>query len=449
MTIEGYEFLSELGGGGYSDIYRVRSVKYDRLFVAKVARVCETLEVEHAWGAFDREVKALMKLSHPNIVKMYDALRLDSNFIIILEDCPNGSLGDYIEKNGRVHGPLLVRITRDLCSALRYAWEQGVQHRDVKPENIMFDEGGKAKLVDFGISNVTNGVKVSDFRCTTRCASPEIVKRQPHDPVKTDIWAFGVTILWIAGGVDPWHAKTKDELYNKIMAGRYTVPGCLPPMIESMVEHMLRLDPSERIMPKLEQFDEFNLGEAVYRPASRAGSFHTVCKSFMRPGLLVPTMSPHIGRSPMRKSFDGTPVSAKAVIREVGRFSKIRRVHADAACHSCAPSISTVDNVISESKGETGLVCEEDELQSQDNQQEVGEDVNEITPRLRSNVKSMSGVDLRCSTPKGYMSRQCTIPIVRSNFHKRIPVSGNRRVSVTGVNQGSFGGSALLAKCGD
>lgn len=254
LVIGDYEFLEAIGEGGYSSVYRVRSLKFDRTFVAKVARVKEN-DIEGAWKAFDCEYQALLRLDHPNIIKLYGHFRHGNSFILILEDCRNGSLYDYMKKNGAVPVEQLVKVTKDICSALRYAWSHGVQHRDIKPPNILFDEFGRAKLVDFGISIVTEETtgtrkcQVVDFRCSPICAAPEILNRLPHDPVKTDIWALGVTILWMARGSIPWVCDSRSQMKTLIQYGQYTIPPELDLGIARIVRRMLALLPNDRELP--------------------------------------------------------------------------------------------------------------------------------------------------------------------------------------------------------
>lgn len=258
LVLEGYEFIEEIGRGGFSSVYRVKSQKFNRFYVAKVAHIIEA-NMDGAWRAFDSEIQALLRLDHPNIINLYAHFRYNDNFVLILEYCPNGSLYDYIRDNGAMTGGLLRRTVKELCSALRCAWEQGVQHRDIKPANILVDDKGHTKLVDFGISiigrNSDVATKVVDYRCSPICAAPEILNKVPHDPVKSDIWSLGATILWLAAGSVPWPCYSLDEMVKAIRFGQYRVSSCVDPDIHRLVRRMLMMDPDERVFPSEEEID--------------------------------------------------------------------------------------------------------------------------------------------------------------------------------------------------
>lgn len=256
LIIHDYEFLEPIGEGGFATVWKVKSYQYDRLFVAKISKV-NGHDIERAWKAFDCEVQALMRLDHPNIIKLYKHFRYNSDFVMILEYCPNGSLEEYISKNGPLEGPRLIRVVKNICSALNYCWSNGVQHRDIKPQNIMFDANGRARLVDFGISITRNDEKchslssteIVDFKCSLVCAAPEIVRKLPYDPVKSDIWATGITILWMARGSKPWNCKDVKDLMNMIIYGQYIIPGTMNHVVEKMTRGMLCLSPMDRVFP--------------------------------------------------------------------------------------------------------------------------------------------------------------------------------------------------------
>lgn len=251
-VLEGYEFMETIGKGGYSSVWRVRSQKFDCLFVAKVS-IVNGFEIESAWQSFDSEIRALLRLNHPNIIRLYDHFRVENNFVIILEYCTNGSLEDYVKTHGAITGPLLIRVIKEICGALKYAWDRGVQHRDIKPGNIMFSESGRVKIVDFGISTIiSNAHHCADFRCSKVCAAPEILNKTPHDPVKSDIWAVGVTLMWIAGGEVPWKCKDRNDMLLRIKYGQYTMPE-MDGDVARIVERMVVVPPAERAFPSTEE----------------------------------------------------------------------------------------------------------------------------------------------------------------------------------------------------
>lgn len=258
MFLNGYHFLKLIGEGGYSSVFTVNSHRFNRVFVAKVMHVDETDDADQSWEAFDCEIKALLRLDHPNIIRLYEHFRHGDHFILILEHCENGSLDDYIQTHGPMTGRSLTRAIRELCSAMNYTWAQGVQHRDIKPENIMFDENWRVKLLDFGISMIRKDESehVTDFRCSRSCAAPQILTRTPHDPIKSDIWAVGVTILWMALGDMPWACEKYSDMEAMIKCANYRVPEDMDSAVLGIVRKMVVVEERNRVFPSDRELNE-------------------------------------------------------------------------------------------------------------------------------------------------------------------------------------------------
>lgn len=255
MVLEGYEFLDRIFQEGHRSCFRVRSQKYDRIFVAKVALVLGD-DVDSVWRVFDSEIRALTRLCHPNIIKLYSHFRYLTSFILILEECPNGSLTDYIAKNGPLEGPVLHRIVRDLGSAMNHAWSKGVQHRDFSPDNVLFDESGRVKLVNFGASNVSKESRVARCEksdCSDICAAPEILMGKKHHPVRADIWAFGITVLWMLRGGQPWVGLDRQMMIRTATNVECYIPKGMEPVIKEMLLGMLVVTAKRRVFPSDER----------------------------------------------------------------------------------------------------------------------------------------------------------------------------------------------------
>lgn len=318
--LEGYEFLELIGRGGFSSVWKVRSLKYECLFVAKVATV--KVDVDRTWKAFDSEVQALIRLDHPNIISLYAHFRYSDNFILILEYLRNGSVYDWIRRNGALEETILYQVVKDVCSALRYAWSQGIQHRDVKPQNIMLDENRRAKLVDFGISvmNEAGHLETSDFTCSMVCAAPEIIGRRPYDPLKSDVWATGITILWLVRGEIPWLIERTSELLVMIAHGSYIIPSSMDPTLRSMVTKMLAMCPEERVFPTAEQIVALGGGGSPVKGRCRKTSGPSELVAFQSVGRLkigqVVMRNPVTIRRP-RLNSDGALLK-RLVLPEVG-----------------------------------------------------------------------------------------------------------------------------------
>lgn len=254
-VVNGYEFMNIIGSGGYATVYRVRSLRFDKIFAAKVLSISDDVG-EKAWETFEAEISALMQLDHPNIIRLYDRFRIEKQFFIILEYCAQGSLWDHVNKQGPLKGQFLCHVVADLCAAVSYAWGQGIAHRDLKPQNVLIDDFGRAKLCDFGISLIQqrdSESMVQDFRCSIAYAPPEILSRLPHNPMSADVWSLGATIISLVKGKQPWDAKNHMEICQAIKTANYSLPPDTPQPIRQLIK--LMVVPNQMMRMHVEEID--------------------------------------------------------------------------------------------------------------------------------------------------------------------------------------------------
>ncbi len=148
------EILELLGQGGMGAVYKARQRKLDRLVAVKI--------LPPDWGKdpafaerFDREAKALARLTHPHIVTVHDFGESDGLFYLVMEYVDGANLR-HILQQGRLEPAEALAVIPQICDALQYAHEEGVVHRDIKPENILLDSKGRVKLADFGLAKLLN-----------------------------------------------------------------------------------------------------------------------------------------------------------------------------------------------------------------------------------------------------------------------------------------------------
>lgn len=146
-VLGGYEVLGPMSQCKSGKVFMVKS-RHTRSFgVAKTYR--PTGDIDEAWMEFESEVLALKRLNHANICRIYGHMRVGDTFVLILEKCANGSLLDYVKKNKRMRSHVLGKVIKEVCMALNYAWSEGIAHGRIKPSNIVLDDAGRAKIVDF------------------------------------------------------------------------------------------------------------------------------------------------------------------------------------------------------------------------------------------------------------------------------------------------------------
>ncbi|OHT12594.1 CAMK family protein kinase [Tritrichomonas foetus] len=202
-----FELIERIGYGGFSMIFKVKSLRIPKFYAAKVLNTASVRHSNHK-ATFKNERKALSHLSHPNIIKLVDNFEAGKFVFLVLELCGQKTLEDVI-KSGTSTITDRVMYMKQLLHALVHIHSMGYVHRDIKPANVLFDDYGRVKLADFGlcIKWPTNGEKSSEFLGSPHFMAPEIFRREPFDPYKADIYSLGVTFYELCGGTVNWPAS--------------------------------------------------------------------------------------------------------------------------------------------------------------------------------------------------------------------------------------------------
>src|SRR5215218_370424 len=146
-----YEIEELVGTGGMSSVYRARDSVLERRVALKVLREHFSADPEYV-ERFRREARAIARLNHPNIVTVIDPGELDRHQFIVFEHVAGENLKDVVRRRGPLPVDEAVAVTTQVARGLAFAHEHGVVHRDVKPQNVLIDENGTAKVTDFGIA---------------------------------------------------------------------------------------------------------------------------------------------------------------------------------------------------------------------------------------------------------------------------------------------------------
>ena len=198
----------EIGAGGMGRVFLGRDEVLDRPVAVKVLNpVHSSTEIG---DRFRREGRTAARLSHPNIVQVYDAGEdeLDGRqaSYIVMEYVPRGDLKALLDQKGPLSEKELARIGADVASGLAHAHEKGIIHRDIKPQNILLDSYGNSKLADFGIAralDATHATRTGSYLGTASYSSPEQL-RGGEVTSKSDVYSLGVTLYEAAVGEPPF-----------------------------------------------------------------------------------------------------------------------------------------------------------------------------------------------------------------------------------------------------
>merc|ERR1719171_1834134 len=190
-------------------------------------------------------------MGHPNVVAFHDALDTSKQIYIIMEFVGGGSLHHFLKKRTarRVEETKAKRLFYQVCQGIKYCHDRHIVHRDVKLENLLLDENGTVKIIDFGFSTIVPpGKKLKIFCGTPSYMAPEIVARKEYAGFCSDIWAMGVLLYALLCGSFPFKGQSDRELYRRIAKGAFVFPESFALSVESraLIQRVLTVDWQKR-----------------------------------------------------------------------------------------------------------------------------------------------------------------------------------------------------------
>ena len=242
--VDRYELLEEVGSGGMAVVYRGRDVALDREVAVKLLHPHLAARPESR-ARFAREARAVARLSHPNIVEIWDTAGESALESYIVTEFVHGrTLRAFVEQVGVGYPEIGVLLVRALADALVHAHAAGVIHRDLKPENVLVSERGRRalKLADFGIARIL----ASDERMTMTGAlvgspnhmAPEIIEGEDAD-ARSDIFSLGTILYWLATGKLPFAAPNPTATLRRVLEGDYPDPRQVSPLVSDELAAIL------------------------------------------------------------------------------------------------------------------------------------------------------------------------------------------------------------------
>ena len=235
-----------------SRVFLGRDEILDRPVAVKILR--SDLGETDIGARFRREGRTAAKLSHPNIVQVYDAGEGEfegrETSFIVMEYVPGGDLKDLIDRHGTLSGGYLTRLS-GVAAGLAHAHERDVIHRDIKPHNILLDENGSPKLTDFGIAralDATTATRTGSYLGTAVYSAPEQLRGEGVTP-KSDVYSLGITLYHAATGQLPF-VGSPIEVANQHVFKEPTPPrelnDAVSESLEALILDCLHKDPDSR-----------------------------------------------------------------------------------------------------------------------------------------------------------------------------------------------------------
>jgi serine/threonine protein kinase len=222
---EEYEIEKELGRGGMAVVYKARDKQLEREVAIKVLPFSLSFDAEFV-ERFQREARTAGKLEHPNIIPIYRVGRSGRVIYFVMKFIRGKSLSGVIESRGALPVPEIKRMLIECARALGYAHKHGIVHRDIKPDNIMFDELGQAIVTDFGIAKAQSGARLTGTGMsigTPHYMSPEQARAQNLDG-RSDIYSLGVVGYQCLTGHVPFDGEDSFSIGYKHIMEELPVP---------------------------------------------------------------------------------------------------------------------------------------------------------------------------------------------------------------------------------
>src|SRR3954447_5070049 len=245
-----YEIIEELGRGGMAMVYRARDRQLDREVAIKVLPFSLAFDREFV-ERFQREARTSAKLEHPNIIPIYRVGKAGRIIYFVMKFLRGKPLSSVLGARGSLP-PLEIRRTlAEVSRALAYAHKKEIVHRDIKPDNIMFDEHGHAVVTDFGIAKAVSGGKLTGTGMsigTPHYMSPEQAKAQPLDG-RSDIYSLGVVAYQCLTGSVPYDGEDSFSIGYKHITEPIPTPSLVTAderRLFEVIKRMLMKDPFDR-----------------------------------------------------------------------------------------------------------------------------------------------------------------------------------------------------------
>ncbi|MBP2639965.1 MAG: prkC [Firmicutes bacterium] len=265
-----YTILELIGGGGMADVYRAHDKLLDRSVAVKILHKQFTHDEEFV-SRFRREAQAAARLSHPNIVNIYDVGQDDDIYYIVMEYISGETLKEKIEREAPLPADTAVRIALEIADALGNAHSNNIVHCDIKPHNILLTKAGRVKVTDFGIARAVSSATITQSGLiigSVHYFSPEQAKGS-FVGAKSDIYSLGIVLYEMLTGTVPFKGETPISIAIKHLQEEPLMPRkinpAIPALAEAIVLKAIAKDPEQRFATIAEMDADLHLAQNYLR----------------------------------------------------------------------------------------------------------------------------------------------------------------------------------------
>jgi ankyrin repeat protein len=242
-----FKAVAQLGKGSFGEVYLVEKKDSGVLYALKVLKKEKIIGSNLIRYAF-AERNITLNITHPFIVKLNFAFQTPDKLAMVMDYCPHGDLGMHISREKRFSEAKAKFYACEVLLALEELHRHGIIFRDLKPDNVVLDALGHARLTDFGLSKegVNEGQLTKSFCGSVAYLAPEMLKRTGHSR-SVDWYLFGVLLYEMLVGAPPYYSTSREQLFNNIQRGKLRVPKTVSAAARELIKALLHREPNKRL----------------------------------------------------------------------------------------------------------------------------------------------------------------------------------------------------------
>lgn len=236
-----FRIVKLLGKGNQSEVYLAHDSHLDRQVAIKTLFFAKGADSAAKMQSLLQEARTVSKLTHPNIIPLYDAGEHEGQPYLVFEYVEGQTLADVLRENGPMPTARAAEIASQVLDAIGYAHGQNIVHRDLKPSNIIMDGNGTPRVMDFGIATQVSpdGAKEGALMGTPTYMAPEYVRDQQFGP-KSDLFAMGLVLHEMLTGKPAIRGKSVQDVLHKIVNEQVAAPSSANAQVDEKLDDIVR-----------------------------------------------------------------------------------------------------------------------------------------------------------------------------------------------------------------